>query len=436
MPELRICAFHINSNAWRDAYTSGKEALFHMIWFAIADQVDVICGVANLFAQRLCSSDSHSDYNTSCIVNLLEQILKIFNAKRKAMHCITYDIRSSTIETEWVKAQLAFDADCDCMVYIHLNHGKESLTQATRAKEEENRGREGYDGPIRQCESVLKVAEHLKYLEPADLMLKHTDQAFHCPLLVRSVLWAQRNFRNRSIAGQQKKNERDRLKRQRTQQDWHRQEQEEEQYEEIYEEPVRRERSPTPRRAFQLRSVSRTRRDSRSPARRTRPFENYVPAPRTPTKAPPTPPAPPRRTASTREVPWRNPPTPPRSQRDRSPSQQPRTRPVWNESARDRQQQAEMNAIFHRHQQHEEGDYDHWQSYNPRGHSQQQYHWGPRGHRPPAFQPSARPIGMAPSHWEPPQQQRHSQPSRPQRFPTPRWGGYPPRGSRGYNPFF
>ena len=89
MPELRICAFHINSNAWRDAYTSGKEALFHMIWFAIADQVDVICGDANLFAQRLCSSDSHSDYNTSCIVNLLEQILKIFNAKRKAMHRIT-----------------------------------------------------------------------------------------------------------------------------------------------------------------------------------------------------------------------------------------------------------------------------------------------------------------------------------------------------------
>ena len=31
MPELRICAFHINSNAWRDAYTSGKEALFQMI---------------------------------------------------------------------------------------------------------------------------------------------------------------------------------------------------------------------------------------------------------------------------------------------------------------------------------------------------------------------------------------------------------------------
>ena len=321
-----------------------------------------------------------------------------------------------------------------CRLRLHGLHtlkpyGKESLTQATRAKDEANRGREGYDGPIRQCESVLKVAEHLKYLEPVDLMLRHTDQAFHSPLLVRSVLWAQRNTRNRSIAGQQKKNERERLKRQRTQQDWHRQEQEEEQYEEVYEEPARRERSPTPRRTFQLRSVSRPRRDSRSPARRTRPFENYVPAPKTPPEAPPTPPAPPRRTVTTREVPVR-----PRSQRNRSPSQQPQTRPVWTESARERQQQHQMNAIFNRHQQHEEEDYDHWQSYNPRWHSEQQFQWRPRGHRPPpAFQPSTMPIGMAPSHWNTPQPQRPSQPSRPQR---PRWGGYPPRGPRGYNPFF
>ena len=179
MPELRICALHINSTAFRNAFTAGKEALYQILWYAIADQVDVICGDSNLFGQRLCSTDQHSDHNSSCVVNLLELILKSFNKRRKAIHRITYDIRSSTIETEWVKAQLAYNADTDCMLYIHLNYGKESITMASRAKEVDNRGMTGYEGPVRQCEAILKVSEHLKYIEPIDLMLKHTDHDFH-----------------------------------------------------------------------------------------------------------------------------------------------------------------------------------------------------------------------------------------------------------------
>ena len=82
-----------------------------------------------------------------------------------------YDIRSSTIETEWVKAHLALDADTECVIFIHLNYGKGSITQATRAKEVDQRGKMGYEEQSRQFETVLKVSEHLKYLEPVDLML-------------------------------------------------------------------------------------------------------------------------------------------------------------------------------------------------------------------------------------------------------------------------
>ena len=115
MPELRICAFHVHSNTWKNAITSGKEALFQVLWYAIADRVDMICGDSNLFGQRMCSNDTHSDHLSSCIVNMLELILKAFNKRRKVIHRITYDIRSSTIETEWVKAQLALTADTDCI---------------------------------------------------------------------------------------------------------------------------------------------------------------------------------------------------------------------------------------------------------------------------------------------------------------------------------
>ena len=225
-------------------------------------------------------------------MNILELILKTFNKKRKAIHRITYDIRSSTIETEWVKAQLAFTADTDCMLYIHLNYGKDSITQATRAKEIDNRGMTGYEGPVRQCESVIKVSEHLKYLEPVDLMLKHTDHDFHRPLLVLSVLYVQRNTRIRSDAGQQRKRERDQQKRRRTAEFYYnpqQQDDEEEHWhqEETYEDFVTRDRTP-PRRAFQLRSVSPRRPASRPRERqRTRRFEYGG-------ELPPRPPPPPR----------------------------------------------------------------------------------------------------------------------------------------------
>ena len=60
LPELRICAFHLNSYAFNHCITTGKEALAKILATAVADQVDVIVCDANIFANRHFRQDRHS----------------------------------------------------------------------------------------------------------------------------------------------------------------------------------------------------------------------------------------------------------------------------------------------------------------------------------------------------------------------------------------
>ena len=52
MPELRVCAFHINAHAFQQGITAGKNAIMKILITAVADQVDVIARDANQFTNR------------------------------------------------------------------------------------------------------------------------------------------------------------------------------------------------------------------------------------------------------------------------------------------------------------------------------------------------------------------------------------------------
>ena len=101
----------------------------------ISDPVVRHCGPRGRFLQRqhfVRTKIAH----IRCPQRLLfERLLMKFNSKRYANERITYEIRSSTIETEWVKAQLAMNADTDCVIYTRLNYMARSPSlMATRAK--------------------------------------------------------------------------------------------------------------------------------------------------------------------------------------------------------------------------------------------------------------------------------------------------------------
>ena len=61
MPELRVCAFHLNAHAFQSGITAGKNALTKILITAVADQVDVIACDVNQFTNRDFRSDRHSD---------------------------------------------------------------------------------------------------------------------------------------------------------------------------------------------------------------------------------------------------------------------------------------------------------------------------------------------------------------------------------------
>ena len=88
MPELRVCAFHLNSHAFQSGITAGKNALKILIT-AVADQVDVIVCDANQFMNRNFRSDRHSDPATGAVLTILDQILVSANKKRASGSLIT-----------------------------------------------------------------------------------------------------------------------------------------------------------------------------------------------------------------------------------------------------------------------------------------------------------------------------------------------------------
>ena len=91
MPELRVCAFHLNSHAFQSGIMAGKNALKILIT-AVADQVDVIVCDANQFTNRNFRSDRHADPATGAVLTILDQILVPTNEKRESSKRITYNL--------------------------------------------------------------------------------------------------------------------------------------------------------------------------------------------------------------------------------------------------------------------------------------------------------------------------------------------------------
>ena len=71
MPELRVCAFHVNAHAFQSGIPAGKNAITKTLITAVADQVDVIVCDANQFTNRNFRSDRHA----GAVLTILDQIL-------------------------------------------------------------------------------------------------------------------------------------------------------------------------------------------------------------------------------------------------------------------------------------------------------------------------------------------------------------------------
>ena len=157
MPELRVCAFHLNAHAFQSGITAGKNALTKILITAVADQVDVIACDANQFTNSNCRSDRHADPATGAVLTILDQILVSANKKREPSKRITYNWEVSTLATEQLAALEGQDADCDCLLQIVLNYNKDMHTLRSRSSDiPEDRGRVGYEGPPRHKERSLR----------------------------------------------------------------------------------------------------------------------------------------------------------------------------------------------------------------------------------------------------------------------------------------
>ena len=128
MPELRVCAFHLNSHAFAAGITAGKNALTKILITAVADQADVIVCDANMFANRSFPSDRRSDPATGAVLTILDRILVSAIRRRESSKRITYNWEVSTLATELLAALEGQDADCDCLLQIVLNYGKDMHT--------------------------------------------------------------------------------------------------------------------------------------------------------------------------------------------------------------------------------------------------------------------------------------------------------------------
>ena len=208
MPELRVCAFHINAHAFQSGITAGKNAIMKILITAVADQVDVIACDANQFTNRNFRGDRHADPGTGAVLTILDQILVSANKKREPSKRITYNWEVSTLASEQLAALEGLDADCDCMLQIVLNYGKDMHTLRSRTSDiPDDRGRVGYEEPPRQKETTIKVNEFLKHLNRLDLCLKSSDLGYHHPFQCNFSLASRRKIRVRGQQSAEKRGE-------------------------------------------------------------------------------------------------------------------------------------------------------------------------------------------------------------------------------------
>ena len=199
MPELQVCAFHINAHAFQSGITAGKNAITKILITQVADQVDVIVCDANQFTNRNFRSDRHANPATGAVLTILDQILVSANKKRESSKRITYNWEVSTLATEQLAALEGLDADCDCLLQIVSNYGKDMHTLQARSSDiPEDRGRIGYEDPPRQKETTIKVNELLKHLNDLDLCLKSSDEGYHHPFQCNFSLGSRHKIRVRS----------------------------------------------------------------------------------------------------------------------------------------------------------------------------------------------------------------------------------------------
>ena len=199
MPELRVCAFHINAHAFQSGITAGKNAIMKILITAVADQVDVIACDANQFTNRNFLGDRHADPAKGAVLTILDQILVSVNKKRESSKRVTYNWEVSTLASEQLAALEGLDADCDCMLQIALNYGKDMHTLRTRTSDTpDDRGRVGYEQPPRQKETTIKINELLKHLSHLELCLKSSDLGYHHPFQCNFSLASRHKIRVRS----------------------------------------------------------------------------------------------------------------------------------------------------------------------------------------------------------------------------------------------
>ena len=177
----------------------------YIIYSSIIDQSDYIVGDGDKFAQRNFKEDSHSDYRTCIIVDMVCRILKNINSTRSYENRITYEIVSSASHYEWLAGSIGKDNDTDCLIAISLHYGKQQVMKAARCKEPQYTKEYPYEGFPRKAEVIMIEKERPKYLKP--MRLRRGDCGYHSPLMIACKLDAIRNHRTRSSGAIKKRSE-------------------------------------------------------------------------------------------------------------------------------------------------------------------------------------------------------------------------------------
>ena len=179
LAEVRVAVFHIQAYAWQNAY---QEACTHWLNFlssAIAHSADFITGDGNLFAQRNFKPDSHSDFKSCILVDLLERLLDQINSNRTQVN----------------------------MILISLCYGKQHQIVEDRAKKAKDVTSDTgmFSGPSFEPEILLADFEHPKHLTVYDLGLADADKAWHSPLYVLCTIRCIKNLRIRNLESENRR---------------------------------------------------------------------------------------------------------------------------------------------------------------------------------------------------------------------------------------
>jgi len=163
LAEIRIAVFHLSSYAWTWAYAETCKRWLNFIACCINYQIDFITGDGNLFSQRNFKRDDRSDFRSSILMDILERFLIQINLHRNPVNAITYNVVSSTMASEYIRAMQGESANCDPMILISLCYGKQVGVTEARAKgdapPDDGVPTSGFDDEV-----TLADVEHLKHL--------------------------------------------------------------------------------------------------------------------------------------------------------------------------------------------------------------------------------------------------------------------------------